>query len=349
MKYKLCVKCGQPIKPGRHKPNEYDHARGCPNDRSKKAESAAPATKPCKYGDPFCPCQDGDSCNHEVMAKSAPVPQPQPTRMARHFAKEIDDYLCTTDDVYEARLDKVVTVLLACSAQLRRPAAPLVPVQAEGALDFEAISEAIHDVWIRTKLSQGITSRKSEDGEELIVPYTKLSEAAKDLDRGSVRAVFDAIAALRSSLPATPDAEGTVEALRAELAEKDNLMAQWKIRLEKYKKELAALQAGARTGMLKFMLAGDVGCFADRMKNLLQAEDWDEMRLTVTDFFNHAHDETQKGREELEHSEARVSTLEEALRKAAADLEDSEMPLCANRARAALNSNTPAPPVQEDK
>jgi len=32
---KLCEKCGQPIKPGRHKADEYRHAQGCPNDRSK--------------------------------------------------------------------------------------------------------------------------------------------------------------------------------------------------------------------------------------------------------------------------------------------------------------------------
>ena len=36
--YRLCEKCGQPIKPGRHKLNEYDHAQGCPNDRSKKGK-----------------------------------------------------------------------------------------------------------------------------------------------------------------------------------------------------------------------------------------------------------------------------------------------------------------------
>lgn len=26
----LCKSCGQPIKAGRHKPNEYEHAEGCP-------------------------------------------------------------------------------------------------------------------------------------------------------------------------------------------------------------------------------------------------------------------------------------------------------------------------------
>jgi hypothetical protein len=23
---------------------------------------------PCPYGDPYCPCQDGDPCNHEEQA-----------------------------------------------------------------------------------------------------------------------------------------------------------------------------------------------------------------------------------------------------------------------------------------
>lgn len=31
-----CKGCGQPICPGRHKKNEYEHASGCPRDRAKK-------------------------------------------------------------------------------------------------------------------------------------------------------------------------------------------------------------------------------------------------------------------------------------------------------------------------
>jgi len=57
---------------------------------------------------------------------------------------------------------------------------------------IEAIAEQVHNRWIETKQSQGITSRKSETGEELMVPYAQLSEAAKDLDRNSVRAVLEA-------------------------------------------------------------------------------------------------------------------------------------------------------------
>lgn len=58
---------------------------------------------------------------------------------------------------------------------------------------LEQISEAVHDEWMRNKKLKGVTSRPSESGEELMVPYAMLSEAAKDLDRGSVRATLEAI------------------------------------------------------------------------------------------------------------------------------------------------------------
>lgn len=59
--------------------------------------------------------------------------------------------------------------------------------------DVEAISAKVHEQWMYSKKLKGITSRKSETGEELMVPYNQLSEAAKDLDRGSVKAVVQAI------------------------------------------------------------------------------------------------------------------------------------------------------------
>lgn len=59
--------------------------------------------------------------------------------------------------------------------------------------DIERVSAAVHEAWIASKHAKGITTRKSETGEELMVPYAELSEDAKELDRGSVRAVFDAI------------------------------------------------------------------------------------------------------------------------------------------------------------
>lgn len=60
----------------------------------------------------------------------------------------------------------------------------------------EELSAAVHDAYIATKHAQGVTSRRSETGEELLVPYDALSEAAKDLDRGTVRAMLAALDAL---------------------------------------------------------------------------------------------------------------------------------------------------------
>lgn len=59
--------------------------------------------------------------------------------------------------------------------------------------DIELVADRMHEAWMATKRSQGITSRCSESGEELMVPYSQLSETAKDLDRASVRAVYEAI------------------------------------------------------------------------------------------------------------------------------------------------------------
>ena len=64
--------------------------------------------------------------------------------------------------------------------------------------DIEAVSAEVHEQWMETKRSQGVTTRKSETGEELMVPYAQLSEPAKDLDRGTVRTVFKAIEKLAS-------------------------------------------------------------------------------------------------------------------------------------------------------
>jgi len=62
--------------------------------------------------------------------------------------------------------------------------------------DIEAISAKVHEQWMEAKRLKGVTSRKLESGEELMVPYPELSEDAKELDRGSVRAVIAAIESL---------------------------------------------------------------------------------------------------------------------------------------------------------
>jgi len=65
---------------------------------------------------------------------------------------------------------------------------------------LEEISARVHEQWMETKRAQGVESRKSETGEELMVPYDQLSEAAKDLDRGTVRTTLAAISELGFSL-----------------------------------------------------------------------------------------------------------------------------------------------------
>jgi hypothetical protein len=62
--------------------------------------------------------------------------------------------------------------------------------------DIEVVSAKVHEAWMESKRKQGVTSRKAEDGEELMAPYDQLSEKAKDLDRGTVQAVYRAIASL---------------------------------------------------------------------------------------------------------------------------------------------------------
>jgi hypothetical protein len=59
--------------------------------------------------------------------------------------------------------------------------------------DIELVSAEVHAAWMASKRAQGVTSRRSETGEELMVPYDQLSEPAKDLDRATVRAVYAAI------------------------------------------------------------------------------------------------------------------------------------------------------------
>jgi RyR domain len=64
--------------------------------------------------------------------------------------------------------------------------------------DIEEVSAQVHAAWIEAKRAQGVTSRKSEDGEELMVPYRQLSERAKELDRKVVRTVYAAIQQIAS-------------------------------------------------------------------------------------------------------------------------------------------------------
>ena len=59
--------------------------------------------------------------------------------------------------------------------------------------DIEEVAAQVHAAWMDAKRAEGITSRKAEDDEELMVPYAQLSERAKELDRQVVRTVYAAI------------------------------------------------------------------------------------------------------------------------------------------------------------
>lgn len=59
--------------------------------------------------------------------------------------------------------------------------------------DVEEVAAKVHEAWMEAKRRAGVTTRRSESGAELMVPYEQLSEEAKELDRSSVRAVYDAI------------------------------------------------------------------------------------------------------------------------------------------------------------
>jgi hypothetical protein len=74
--------------------------------------------------------------------------------------------------------------------------------------DIEKVSAKVHEEWMKSKLAKGITSRYSETGEQLMVPYEDLSEAAKDLDRGTVKAVYAAIFALDPPPDPDPNSPG---------------------------------------------------------------------------------------------------------------------------------------------
>lgn len=62
--------------------------------------------------------------------------------------------------------------------------------------DIEKVCEVYHEKWMDGKKAASITSRKTEDGEELMVPYNQLSDKAKEYIRNIVNNVYNAIEGL---------------------------------------------------------------------------------------------------------------------------------------------------------
>lgn len=69
----------------------------------------------------------------------------------------------------------------------------------EGLPNIEVVSRAVHEGWRARKQRMGIKSRRSETGEELMIDYDELSEAAKETNRDMVRTVYSAIEAVNSA------------------------------------------------------------------------------------------------------------------------------------------------------
>jgi|GEM_PF-2039320 len=73
---------------------------------------------------------------------------------------------------------------------------------------IEPVAAAVHNSWMAEKRMQGVDDKRSETGENLLVPYDQLSEDAKDLDRVLVRSVIGALLGLGYTLqrPTSPSA-----------------------------------------------------------------------------------------------------------------------------------------------
>lgn len=69
--------------------------------------------------------------------------------------------------------------------------------------NIELVCAKVHEAWMKSKQDKGITTRLSEKGEELMVPYDQLTEESKDLDRNTVNAVYTAIEELQPAAATT--------------------------------------------------------------------------------------------------------------------------------------------------
>jgi hypothetical protein len=60
--------------------------------------------------------------------------------------------------------------------------------------ETEKAAEAVHNRWVKNQKAAGETEHKSPDGkEDYMVPYDKLSDKSKEMDREAVRATLDAL------------------------------------------------------------------------------------------------------------------------------------------------------------
>lgn len=114
-------------------------------------------------------------------------------------------------------------------------------------VDVEAIAARVHDNWVSAKRRSLVESRKLDTtGEELMVPYEQLSEEAKELDRGTVRAVLEAMRVRATEPPAVEPAfsednmkrhwEAALQLLRDRGEDVDDLLMRAAENVERYGK-----------------------------------------------------------------------------------------------------------------
>jgi len=66
----------------------------------------------------------------------------------------------------------------------------------------ELLAAKSHEGYLAGKRAGGTTSRLSESGEEVMVPYEQLSESSKDINRAAAGAILDGLAELGASVDA---------------------------------------------------------------------------------------------------------------------------------------------------
>lgn len=61
---------------------------------------------------------------------------------------------------------------------------------------IELLAAGSHEGYLAGKRASGTTSRLTESGEEVMVPYADLSESSKNISRSAAAAILDALEAL---------------------------------------------------------------------------------------------------------------------------------------------------------
>jgi hypothetical protein len=65
---------------------------------------------------------------------------------------------------------------------------------------IELLAAKSHEGYVAGKRASGSTSRLTESGEEVLVPYDQLSESSKDISRSAARAILEGLVELGAQL-----------------------------------------------------------------------------------------------------------------------------------------------------